>query len=582
MKSFQPYHSILIALLSFIPFMAIAQEQRNYTVYKLENKIGTENFEMVKAGDSLNYKININTNDRGMNMSLTSSLKSFRQKYVAYRSIGNTSRSAKENIDTSFISNTSYPIRNNGSIKLKELLVNDWIRNGKPGYVLSAISGDTIKINLLDTVKFSEIDQKLMVIELRNLNSKNEILWMNDEGKAIFLATCDTESDKREVIDNNFVHLLDAFTSKSNEYLIQTYKNNNKSLGKSFTTLAIIDANVLDLNTGNWIAKQMLILKEGKIIYLGKINKEIIPVVAQQIDATGKYIIPGLWDMHAHLFHPDDLKNALLAGVTTVRDMANEFNFINSLKTLNSSSTFPSPTILRAGVIEGKTAISLGAIQVSNGEEISAAVKKYHDAGFDQIKIYSKISRKNLPLIFEQAKRYNMDLVGHIPDALTLKYAVENGMKMISHVHYFMNAMKWNQPDLQKANESLLKLLKEKNVVVDPTLNVYLTEPQYKMDNYKAVTRFLFSNGIPIIAGTDTGKIADELALYVSAGLSPLEAIKAATVVPAQVMKMDRQSGSIEVGKNADLLILNGNPIVDIRNINKIDKVIKGNFVISL
>lgn len=577
-----PFHfSIALScLFLLLPCLGFGQQQQNYTVYKLQHKIGAETSKPSKTGDSLNYLIRIETNDRSAKLSLTSSLKSFQQHLVAYTSIGQTSRAAHEQIDTSFVSTNGYPISDNGSIQLKELLVKYWLAKGKPLEIPSLLTKTPIKIKELAQVNLPNTAQMATVFELQHTSTKNEFLWLSADGKALFLATNDTETDKREVIANDYQQLLDFFTAKSNHYLIEAYQKANKDLGKSFEDMAIVGGNIIDFASGTWINNGLIVLKNGKIVYTGPMDKALIPAQAQQLNASGKYIIPGLWDMHVHLFHPDDLKNALLNGITTIRDMANEFDFVNGLKALTQDPSFPSPTLLRAGVIEGKSPFALGAVQASNSTEISTAVKMYHDAGFDQIKVYSKISKKNVPLIFEQAKKHNMEMVGHIPDALTLKYCVENGMKMISHVHYFMNAMKWKSTDLNKDNQDLLALLQQKGVVVDPTLNVYASGEPYKLANYKRVTKFLFDNGIPIVAGTDNGKIAQELSLYVEAGLTPLAALKAATIVPAKAMKMEHQSGSIEVGKNADLLLLDANPLENIKHIEKINTIIKGTFVI--
>jgi len=573
----------LIITLNLICFKTLGQSASNYSVCKLENKIGTEAAnEQTSSGVTICTTV-IKSSDRGSKLFLSSTLKFQADEPVSYSSKGNTSRSTTEMIDTTFTSLKSFPISKSGSIKIKELLVKYWNKIKRPATLSSTLDREIITIRALDTISIPTTNEQVVILEISKGKDPNEILWVNKDGLAVFLATCDAEGDKREIINDSYSAQLAYFTKTSTSYLINTYKNRNKAFGKSFANVAIIGGNLIDVkNGGKVIPNCMVLLKDGKIDYIGKIDKSAVPLGAYLINAENQYIIPGLWDMHAHVFHPDGLKSAILSGVTTVRDMANEFDFSNQLKKLTDDQSFPSPTLYRAGIIEGKSPNALGNVQVNNAAEIAAKVKLYHDAGFDQIKIYSKISKKNISLINEQAKLYQLDVVGHIPDVTTLKYCVENGMKVVSHVHYFMNSLKWKNSDFVNENKVLVDLLKNKGVAVDATLNVYSSYEAYKMNNYKRVTKFLFDQGIPVVTGTDNGRIAEEIELFVSAGFTPLDAIRAATIIPAQVMKADGQTGSVEVGKNSDLLILAENPLVDIKNIEKINTVVKGAFVVNI
>ena len=572
-----------IITFGLISFKTLGQSPATYSVYKMENKIGTEVAMEARAGNETTYSSAIETSDRGSKLSLSAKVKFIDDEPVAYAVRGNTSRFKKEDIDTVFTTRKSFPMSNSGSIKIKELLVKYWDKNNRPATLSSVINKSRITVRVLDTLLLPTTNEKVAVLEIIQGTDPNELVWINKDGKAVFLATCDSEGDKREIVSDEYVKQFDFFTKKSTAYLIQTYKDRNRELGKSFANMAIIGGTVIDVvNGGRLIPNCMVLLKNGNIDYIGKINHSAIPAGTHVINAEKQYIIPGLWDMHVHAFHPDDLKRYLLSGVTTARDMANEFDFINQLEKLSRDSQFPSPALYRAGIIEGKSTDALGNIQVSTPAEIARKIKLYHDAGFNQIKVYSKVTKKNIAKIYEQAQLYKMDMVGHTPDGTTLRYSVENGMKIVSHVHYFMNSLKWKNSDFTNDNQELIGLLKNRGVAVDATLNAYSSYEPYKMNNYKRVTKFLFDQGIPVLIGTDNGKISDELALFVSAGISPLDAIRAATIVPAAVMKADRETGSVDVGKNADLLILSANPLADIKNMEKINTVVKGTFVVKI
>lgn len=572
-----------IITLTLICLQTLGQTTVTYSVYKLENKIGTEVAVEMGTGNETTYKTTIETSDRGSKLSLSATVKFIGEEPAGYTVRGNTSRFKTEVIDTVFTSRKTFPISNSGSIKIKELLVKYWDKNNRPAWLSSAVDRALLSIHVLDTLRLPVTNEQVVVLEIIKGTDPNEIIWINKDGNAVFLAACDSEGDKRETISDQYTGQFDFFTNNSTAYLIRTYKDKNAELGKSFENIAIIGGSVIDIiNGGSLIPNCMVLLKSGKIDYIGKIDRKMVPADAHVINAENQYIIPGLWDMHLHAFHPDDLKRSLLSGVTTVRDMANEFDFINQLEKLTRDSQLPSPTLYRAGIIEGKSADALGNLQVSTPAEIAKKIKLYHDAGFNQIKVYSKVSKKNIAVINEQAKLYHMDMVGHTPDGTTLKYCVENGMKIVSHIHYFMNSLKWKNSDFINENQELIGLLKNRGVAVDATLNVYSSYEPYKMNNYKRVTRFLSDQGIPVVTGTDNGKISEELALFVSAGISPLDAIRAATIVPAKVMKADRETGSVEKGKNSDLLILSANPLIDIKNIEKISTVVKGSFVVKI
>lgn len=563
---------ILFALL-ISPLAGFGQ----YTIYKLENKIGSER---VMIGNNGNQLITITTNDRGVNMSLAASFLQI-DKRIKYTSSGNTSRFTAEHIDTAFTTDGSFPLGINGSIKMHELLIKAWREAGMPAYITSTLTKNKVAIKVLGKLPDAVNGGLLTAMAINN--GLDEILWVNEKNEAIFLTGCDAESDKREVIDDRYMEQFSTLSQKSNQYLVQLYLDNNKNLGRRFDDIAITGANIIDLNDGGKVKpNNMLLLKNGKIAYIGVFNKELIPVGAHLIDASGKFLLPGLWNMHAHLFHPEYLKRELLSGVTTVRDMGNEFNLINQLKAIADSADVPSPHIFAAGLLDGDSPNALGAMRGSNENEIKANIKKYHDAGFNQVKVYSYIKKNDFNTIVKEARAYNMDVVGHLPNGYTIGYFIDNGMNSISHIHYFMNSMKFTGCDLTSANKALIDKLVKKKIYLDPTLNVYTLTGDKKIDYYRRFVKMFFDKGVPIVAGTDNeGTVADEIRNYVKVGLSPLDAIRCATIVPAAMMKMNAQSGSIEQGKNADILLLNSNPLVDITALNDINTVIKGQLVIK-
>ena len=572
MKKKYPLLIVLIALYQ----SGLCQTITRYSVYKLENRIGQEESSEDPSGG---MHINITTNDRGTAMKLAASF-SVDKGNTGYTSAGNTSRFTTESIDTSFSQGNGFPLSKNGSIKMRELLIAAWNKAGRPDFVPSVFNGKPINISLIGKEKDPLTNAELSIIKINA--DLDEILWLDEKGNAVYLSICDAEGDKREVINDVYVPFFKTFNHTSSQYLIKAYADGNKSLGQSYPVIAVLGGNIIDVaDSGKISYNTLVLLKNGKIDYIGKADKALIPVGATIIDATDKFLIPGLWNMHVHLFHPEYLKRELLTGVTTVRDMANEFDFIINLKKTADDVFFPAPRILNAGVLDGKSPYGLGVVRATNEQEIKANVKMYHDAGFNQIKIYSYIKKNDFDAIVKEARLYNMDVVGHLPVGYTVGYFIDNGMKSISHIHYFMNNIKWDG-DLKITNKPLLDKLIEKKIYLDPTLNIYNLTGDKKVPLYNKLVKLFFDYGVPIVAGTDNeGTLPGEMQSYVKLGLSPLDALRSATIVPATMMNMEVQSGSIATGKNADLLILNSNPLINMDALDNIDVIIKGQLVID-
>jgi hypothetical protein len=335
-----------------------------------------------------------------------------------------------------------------------------------------------------------------------------------------------------------------------------------------------------------------------------------------------KQFLPGLWDMHSHFEQAEWGPAYLAAGVTTVRDCGNEFGYINAIQKAIDDGSGIGPHILKAGIIDGKGAMALGVIQADTKEEAIAAVDRYKDNGFVQIKIYSSVKPAIVKAICDEAHRLGLTVTGHIPEGMNLMQGVDSGMDMVNHVQYVFPLLKRNADLTIDFNDSMsikaLEFIKSHHVVVDPTLGVFelafrnlkdsitIIEPNFAslpepmkplflntgtddssrlkrgkiiMKDFKDIVNALYKDSIAIVCGTDMGfpgySVFRELELYVGSGLTPMQAIETATITPANVMKLDAQYGSVEAGKNADVIIVDGDPLQNIRNIRKVETVIK-------
>jgi imidazolonepropionase-like amidohydrolase len=332
-----------------------------------------------------------------------------------------------------------------------------------------------------------------------------------------------------------------------------------------------------------------------------------------------------LWDMHAHFEQAEWGPAYLAAGVTTVRDCGNEFSFINAIKDAIDQGKGVGPEILKAGIIDGKGPYALGIIQADTKEDAIKAVDRYKDNGYVQIKIYSSVKPAIVKAICDEAHKQGLTVTGHIPNGMTLQQGVDSGMNMVNHVQYVYSIMKRNKDRSVDFNDSTsiaaIKFIKDHNVVIDPTVGVFemsfrsvkdditKMEPAFYTlplplqallkntgqdstgakkfkplyESMVAIVKKLHDAGVTIVAGTDQGfpgySVARELELYVQAGLTPADAIQTATITPAKVMKVDKNTGSIDEGKNADIIIINGDPLKNIRDIRNVTTVIKGGHI---
>ncbi|MEW6130265.1 MAG: amidohydrolase family protein [Acidobacteriota bacterium] len=410
-----------------------------------------------------------------------------------------------------------------------------------------------------------------------------------------------------------------------------------------FTNVSVIDA------TGNPLQSDMAVLITGdKIVAIGKSNKVKLPKGTQKIEAKGKFLIPGLWDMHTHLTLSKDFSLPLFIanGVTSVRDMGGDWEVLKSWKAASANGEILSPQIKTAGsIIESANflnmlrrigafinkpnnpAILKGRMGVANPEQSKQAIQKLVKDGVDFIKFRTNISREAYLAMATEAKSAGLMFVGHAPTGVTLIEASDAGQKSIEHG---MDAlMKLTDEERQQTYERLVKnqtwvvptwitmksvrLIPDKDVVavindrenkIDARrkylsaslLDLWDTQVKIKkfesatdwtkvMQAYQQHFRELHKAGVRMMAGTDTGSplvypgfsLAEELELLVSdIGLTPMEALQSATRNPAEFFGMEKTLGAIEVGKLADVVLLEANPLENIGNIKKIAGVMLG------
>jgi imidazolonepropionase-like amidohydrolase len=373
--------------------------------------------------------------------------------------------------------------------------------------------------------------------------------------------------------------------------------------------LAIVGADVLDVKTGAMHEDATVLIRGGRIESMGYATLPI-PEDAERLDARGLTLLPGLWDMHAHLKQVEWLPAYLASCVTTVRDLGNETEFLVTLREGLAARPATGPRVLAAGFIDATPAegAPYTSVVADSPEQGRARVRQYQAAGFDSIKVWSNVSGEALSAIANEAHSLGLEVTGHVPLSLTLEDAIARGLDQVDHVGYVTDAL---------SRGNVLETLRTKRIVVDPTLvvNRYATRPQTSplasyepcaewmpkelVDMWSAfgvapeeaaaaetsfersleTVRRLHDGGVQIVAGSDQGlpgcTLLLEIELYVRAGIGNLDAIRAATLVPARVMGLDGELGAIAPGMRADLILVDGNPLKDIRSLRYLRRVIR-------
>lgn len=433
--------------------------------------------------------------------------------------------------------------------------------------------------------------------------------------------------------------------------------------------LVLEEVIVIDMTGAAPLAGQTVVIERGRITRIGETSDISFPDGAKRVKAAGKYLIPGLWDMHVHVLSPGAPELAfplLLAnGVTGIRDMNGPLPLeeITKIKEEIASGKRLGPRIVAPGpLLDGPgrpaSALGPGVVAVETESEAREAVSALRSRGADFIKVYNRLTPSLLQTISDEARKVGIHVAGHVPHLATAARVSDLGLKSMEHLQGILEAASSNAEQLQSvtgrlANEisqngrptretigeliklrralsdsydpqkaaSLIDRLVENQTWQCPTLTsnralaLAETEPGFATDprlkyvplswrelwfktrqhhswedpptRYKRFGRQLeivgtmHARGVRILAGTDLGvshvypgfSLHDELHHLVIAGLSPSEALQAATKNPAEFLNLD-SLGTVEVGKVADLLLLDADPTATIANTRKIHAVI--------
>ncbi len=438
--------------------------------------------------------------------------------------------------------------------------------------------------------------------------------------------------------------------------------------------LVIQGATVVDVENGRLLPDQTVAVRGSRIVAVQSARTSHTPAGARVIDGRGKFLIPGLWDMHVHLFNQISRRppNAgwyfplfVANGVTGVREMWVKEPDVPALQDWReriAAGALLGPRIAAAGaLVDGPGSIWPTTDQVTTAAEARRFVREAHRLGLDFIKTYYNVSPEAYQAIADEARSLGIPVAGHIPSLIRAADAAAAGHRSNEHLTQVREACSTQEQQIQLERQRLSSgpytvaqddslwsrherlrtdsydlvtcravarhlaaapmwqvptLLNERGYFLgapdgaesDPRL-VYIPteerrvwseglrrfgaehagkaqgEAEARTAQWRAtlaLVRTLAHEGVPFLAGTDLGSgyifpgsgLHDELVLMVEAGLSPLDALRAATLGPARYLAATDSLGTVAPGKLADLVLLDANPLEDIRNTARIRAVV--------
>jgi imidazolonepropionase-like amidohydrolase len=415
--------------------------------------------------------------------------------------------------------------------------------------------------------------------------------------------------------------------------------------------LVIVHVAVIDVVTGGVRRDASVVVEGGRITQVGAARRVKTPAGARVVDTTGKFLIPGLWDMHVHTFFGEQapagrdvtLPLFVANGITGVRDMGSELEAVLLARAEIADGKLLGPRMIVAGpMLDGPKTQFPASIAITTPEDGRRAVDMLVGRGVDFIKIQSYVPRDAYFAIVDECKKKKVTFVGHVPDAIRGAEASNAGQKSFEHLIGIFEGSSTAEDELLKGPKgpgkfldtydaqkeaALIALLAKNQTWQCPTLfwergqwlvdSIDVTkDPDAKyvpalwrdelwprftksiikemdtdplvvrekfVEHELAIVRKLHATGVPFLAGTDTPAGVDvipgfslylELQRFVDAGFTPLEALQTATISPARFLGRTADFGTVETGKIADLALLDANPLVDIRNTQKIAGVV--------
>jgi imidazolonepropionase-like amidohydrolase len=468
--------------------------------------------------------------------------------------------------------------------------------------------------------------------ELGGLGFTPSEIWLDDDLN-LFGSVSAWQSTIREGFEADAKTLIDAQDARAAERIAELAKKHIHT--PTASRLSILNARIFDPRTGTLSEPTTINIEGNRIFSIGQPQERS---AADILDVHGSVVMPGLWDMHTHLGDVDGPLN-IAAGITSARDLGNDSDSIVELKRKIDSGVAIGPRIVLAGLVDGPGPFQGPTnILAASEEEARKAVDFFADRKYEGLKIYSSIKPELVPVLTKYAHERGLRVSGHIPAGMRATDAIDAGYDEIQHANMlFLNFMpdvtdtrtpaRFTEVGKRAADldfnadetRAFIAKLRDRKIVIDPTIAIFenmftaragTMSPGYAMIADRLppqVRRYFLTGGLPvpegmderyrasfakmlafigelhrsgvtIVAGTDAlagFSLHRELELYAQAGIPNADVLRIATLVPAQILNREKDLGTIEAGKLADLIVIDGNPLANISDIRKVRVVVK-------
>ena len=395
--------------------------------------------------------------------------------------------------------------------------------------------------------------------------------------------------------------------------------------------IAFVDVSAVPMDSERVMDHQTVVVDGRMISDVGPVSTTALPEGANIINGAGKYLMPGLADMHVHISSEDEFLLFVANGVTIVRDMFGTTDHL-SWRAAVERGDILGPTIYTSGpIIDGNPPWIEGSVVVETADEAEWEVARERVAGYDFLKVYDNLSRDAYDGIVEAARQHGMPVVGHVPDAVGLNGVLASGQASIEHLRGYEVALisdlekvthgsedwamaetskmrglaeatqqagvwncptlvvgqKWVQPPEQRAllRQPLMRFIApdvRDEWSPDSSYLSFFSEEKLKAVESShreriLMTQALHKAGARLLLGTDCGNpfvlagfsVHEELTNLVEAGMTPYEALYAGTQCAAEFLGASGMFGVIAAGARADLILLNSNPLDDVSAVSE-------------
>lgn len=390
------------------------------------------------------------------------------------------------------------------------------------------------------------------------------------------------------------------------------------SLGENYTILVLKNVNIIDVARGKLLKNKTVLIQNGRIIHIGRMPKHLGHT--KILDLSGRYLIPGLIDAHIHVTAPygnslektfSSLNYYLRHGITSARDAGgNGADLLKAQTAIRNGSQAGTDVFFSAfmagdwyynrGIGIRKEPYMPWQQRLMPGDDLDKAMSLAAACGATGIKLYHSFDKDFLIEIVAAAKRHHLKVWGHTMLYPASPVEVANaGVEVLSHVSMLetlrSDSLFYRRTTSMTYKDSIIagidiapfcREMKKRNAILDATLCVSEAKDPWVF----ALLKRIHAQGVRIAAGTDQivdlskpyPRLIDELIYFVEkCGFSTAEALYSATQVSAEVIGQEKDRGSILIGKRADLVVLNQNPLLDIRAVKEINMVIQQGKIIK-